>query len=269
MRTQYRQNTPLTESQLKHVAPSIFAAEAHISRSERYTYIPTAQILNALRKEGFEPFSVGQTRVRNEDKREFTKHLIRLRHVTNSNAKVGEEFNEIILLNSHDGSSSYQIMSGVFRLICSNGLVCGNATNDIRIPHKGDVIGRVVEGAYEILDNFKAIDDSKDNMKSLILNPSEQRIFAGAALELKYDETEKPINEEQLLRPRRYDDNKSDLWTTFNRVQENIIKGGLLSRTANSRRYTHTRAVTGIDQSIKLNRALWTLAESMKQLKAA
>jgi len=45
------------------VAPSIFADAPHESRSERYSYIPTASVLQGLRGEGFEPFMVCQTRV--------------------------------------------------------------------------------------------------------------------------------------------------------------------------------------------------------------
>ncbi|MGG6549144.1 UNVERIFIED_CONTAM: DUF945 domain-containing protein, partial [Prevotella sp. 15_C9] len=71
----------------------------------------------------------------------------------------------------------------------------------------------------------------------------------------------------QLLRPRRFDDRESDLWSTFNRVQENLVKGGLDGRTANGRRQ-RTRPVQGIDQNVRLNRALWLLAEGMRELKA-
>ena len=63
------------------------------------------------------------------------------------------------------------------------------------------------------------------------------------------------------------EDRKSDLWSIFNRVQENLVKGGLTGRTANGRRQ-RTRPVQGIDQNLRLNRALWMLAEGMRQLKS-
>ena len=75
-----RSQHPLTNDQIAEVAPSILAHTAHESRSARYSYIPTVDVLDALRKEGFQPFMVCQTRVRNEDMRDFTKHMIRLRH---------------------------------------------------------------------------------------------------------------------------------------------------------------------------------------------
>jgi hypothetical protein len=109
-----RSNEPLGEAQMRLAAPSIFASGKHQSRSERYTYIPTIEVLRGLRKEGFEPFMVSQSRSRIEGKTEFTKHMIRMRHA--GQVTTRPEANEIILINSHDGASSYQMLAGVFRL---------------------------------------------------------------------------------------------------------------------------------------------------------
>jgi hypothetical protein len=114
-----RSDSPLSDDQIHRVAPSIFADAPHESRSQRYAYIPTATVLTELRKEGFQPFMVTQTRTRHEDRRDYTKHMIRLRHASQINARG--EANEIILLNSHDGTSSYQMLAGMFRFVCSNG----------------------------------------------------------------------------------------------------------------------------------------------------
>ena len=75
-----RSETPLAEDQMRRAAPSIFAEGKHGSRSERYTYIPTIDVLRGLRHEGFEPFMVAQSKSRIEGKTEFTKHMIRMRH---------------------------------------------------------------------------------------------------------------------------------------------------------------------------------------------
>ena len=261
-----RADRPLSDDQIRAVAPSIFADAPHGSRSERYAYIPTATVLTKLRQEGFEPFMVCQTRVRNEDRREYTKHLIRMRHASQIN---GSEANEIILLNSHDGTSSYQMLAGMFRFVCHNGLVCGDTTADIRVPHKGDVAGQVIEGAYEVLQGFEQVRQSRDAMRAITLDTGEAEILARSALALKYDDPDKPapVTESQLLVPRRFDDRKPDLWSAFNRIQENMIKGGLSARTALGRRQ-RTREVQGIDQNLRLNRALWMLADGMRQLKA-
>lgn len=143
-----RADHPLSDDQIYQVARSIYAEAKHQSRSERYTYIPTGEVLGALRKEGFQPFTVCQTRVRDTGKREHTKHMLRLRHANQIN---GAEANEIILLNSHDGTCSYQLLAGMFRSVLINGLVCGDAVADLRIPHKGDVIGKVLAGTYSVL----------------------------------------------------------------------------------------------------------------------
>ena len=256
---------PLSDEQIRCVAPSIFAEAPHDSRSERYAYIPTAAVLTKLRGNGFEPFMVAQTRVRSEDRREFTKHMLRLRHASQT---ADKEAYEVILLNSHDGTSSYQMMSGLFRFVCKNGMVCGDLVEEVRIPHKGNVADSVVEGAFAVLDGANLVREVRDDMRALTLNEGEEQAFAHAALQLRYDPEAgaAPVTERDVLRARRMDDTGDDLWSTFNRVQENMLKGGLNGRARNGRRTT-TRAVTGIDQGVKLNRALFVLAQEMKRLK--
>jgi len=262
-----RSDSPLSDDQIHRVAPSIFAEAPHESRSQRYAYIPTATVLTELRKEGFQPFMVTQTRTRHEDRRDYTKHMIRLRHASQIN--VRGEANEIILLNSHDGTSSYQMLAGMFRFVCSNGLVCGDTVADVRVPHKGDVAGQVIEGAYQVLHGFDRALESRESMQAITLDEGEAEVFARAALSLKYDDPDKPapITESQILMPRRFDDRRPDLWSVFNRTQENLTKGGLHGRSANGRRQ-QTRPVQGIDSDIRLNRALWLLADGLRQLKA-
>lgn len=262
-----RSDSPLSDDQIHRVAPSIFAEAPHESRSKRYAYIPTATVLTELRKEGFQPFMVTQTRTRHEDRRDYTKHMIRLRHASQINARG--EANEIILLNSHDGTSSYQMLAGMFRFVCSNGLVCGDTVADVRVPHKGDVAGQVIEGAYQVLHGFDRALESRESMQAITLDEGEAEVFARAALSLKYDDPDKPapITESQILMPRRFDDRRPDLWMTFNRIQENLTKGGLSGRSANGRRQ-QTRPVQGIDSEVRLNRALWLLADGLRQLKA-
>ncbi|RQO53411.1 hypothetical protein DBR47_24170 [Paucibacter sp. KBW04] len=263
----------LTDAELRRVAPSVFAEAAHDSRSARYAYIATAEILAGLRKEGFEVFSARQSRCRSEDRSEHTKHLLRLRHISQVEnvAKVGDSVGEIVLLNSHDGSSSYQMMGGMFRFICSNGMVVPEGVcQTVKVHHAGKVQDKVVAGAYEVLDGLTRVIESRDEMRGIVLSSGEQQAFAQAALGLRFDLPEgqaAPVSAEQLLRPRRQEDGAADLWSTFNRVQENSVKGGLQGRLSNGVRRS-TRAVTGIDQDVKLNRALWTLAEEMRRLKA-
>ena len=270
-----RGDQPLSEDQMRTVAPSIFAEGKHASRSERYTYIPTIDVLRGLRKEGFEPFMVAQGASRVEGKAEFTKHMIRMRHA--GQVQTRPEANEIILINSHDGASSYQMLAGMFRFVCCNGLVVGDVVEDIRIPHKGNIQDDVIEGAFRVLDEFEAVSGHTEAMKALQLSAPEQLAFASAAQALRFGETSQepsaahrppPVTPTQLLEARRTADTGGSLWNTFQRVQENVIRGGLEGRTVQGRRAT-TRAVKSIDRGVSLNRALWTLAEEMRKLKEA
>lgn len=265
-----RAQQPLTMDQIRRVAPSVFAEEAHDSRSARYAYIATQEILAGLMREGFEVFSATQSKARSEDKREHTKHMLRLRHRSMQLQAVGDSAPEIVLVNSHDGSSSYKMMGGMYRLACNNGLtVPDGIVQTVKVLHSGHVADKVTEGAYEVLDGLTRVVDSRDGMRAVTLSDDESRVFAAAALQLRYDDDKPaPVEAAQVLRPRRLEDRAPDLWTTFNRTQENLIRGGLRGRAANGARQS-TRAVTGIDQDVKLNRALWTLAEEMRKLKAA
>jgi hypothetical protein len=262
----FRSDTPLTDEQLYRIAPSIFAKGKHESRSDRYTYIPTIEVLSGLKKEGFQPFMVAQSKSRVEGKSEFTKHMLRLR--LDGQIQKQEAY-EIILINSHDGTSSYQMLGGVLRFVCQNGCVAGDIIEDIRVPHRGNITENVIDAAYKIVDDFGAVEESIDNMKSTRLALPEAESFAEAALSLKYDRKDAaPIVPERLLNARRYEDRgKDDLWSTFNRIQENLLRGGLRGKTATGKNTT-TREVTAIDTNLKLNRALWILSEHMAALKA-
>ena len=264
---------PLSEDQMRSVAPSIFAEGKHVSRSLRYTWIPTIDVLRSLTREGFEPYMVTQGLSRIEGKAAFTKHMVRLRHGAQARDRV--EANEIILINSHDGASSYQLLAGVFRFVCKNGLVVGDVIQDIRIPHMGDIQGEVIDGAVRVLEQFREVDQHREAMQATMLQPPEQIAFATAALALRFGDhsveeqgghAPAPVTAAQLNEARRSEDAGASLWTTFQRVQENVTKGGLPGRSAQGRR-VQTRPVAAIDRSVNLNRALWRLAEEMRRIK--
>lgn len=293
-----RQQTPLTLDQLRLYAPSAFATAAHESRSDRYTYIPTSEVIRGLMREGFQPFKATQSRSRIEGKTEFTKHMIRFRHPDAiTTLKVGDSVPEVVLVNSHDGTSAYKLSAGLFRLVCSNGLMVADSTVEmLSIMHKGNIVDQVIEGSFEIVGQSEKALAKADDWTRLQLTPGEQGAFADAARELRFADAEgeikTPITAAQLLRPRRTEDAngpvgwrgdrtpvgpKQDLWHTMNVVQENVVKGGISgfqqavdahTGRKTARRVT-TREVKGIDQDVKLNRALWMLAERMAELKAA
>ncbi|MGQ3664436.1 DUF932 domain-containing protein [Citrobacter braakii] len=258
---QIRRDRPLTREELMQHVPSVFGENKHASRSEKYTFIPTITLLENLQREGFQPFFACQSRVRDPDRREHTKHMLRLRRTGQIN---GQQVPEIIILNSHGGESSFQLLPGIFRSVCTNSLVCGQSFGEIRVPHRGNVVEKVIEGAYEVLGIFDKVEEKRGAMESLLLPPPAQQAFARAALTYRFGEDHQPVMASQILTPRRYEDRQDDLWSVFNRCQENLLKGGLPGRTAKGKR-SHTRAVNGIDGDIKLNRALWVMAEQMQQ----
>ncbi|WNN51045.1 DUF932 domain-containing protein [Hafnia alvei] len=259
---QIRRDRPLTHEELMHYVPSIFGEDKHISHSDKYTFIPTITLLENLQREGFEPFFACQSRVRDPGRREHTKHLLRLRQ---SGQMTSQQVPEIIILNSHGGESSFQLLPGDFRSICINSLVCGQSLGEIRVPHRGNVVEKVIEGAYEVLGVFDRVEERREAMQSLMLPPPAQQALAHAALTYRFGEEHHPVTPSQILMPRRHEDQRDDLWTVYNRVQESLIKGGLASRSAKGKR-SQTRAVNGIDGDVKLNRALWVMAENMMNL---
>lgn len=259
---QIRRDRPLTREELMQVVPSVFGEDKHASRSDRCSYIPTITLLEYLQREGFQPFFACQSRVRDQDRREHTKHMLRLRC---AGQITGPQAHEIIILNSHDGASSFQLLPGIFRSVCTNSLVCGQSFGEIRVPHRGNVVEKVIEGAYEVLGIFDRVEEKREVMQSLLLPPPAQQALANAALTYRYGEDHQPVTASQILTPGRYEDRQNDLWTTYQRIQENLLKGGLPGRTAKGK-HSHTRAVNGIDGDVNLNRALWVMAENMLEL---
>jgi Domain of unknown function (DUF932) len=254
-------------------APSVFAESAHESTSSRYTQIPTIQIVEALRREGWMPVSASESRVRDDSKKGFAKHLLRFRHLDDiaRTLNVKDNFSEIVLLNSHDGTSSYQLHAGVFRLVCSNGMiVADNVLEKQCVRHSGDILGNVVEGVYSIVEDLPAVHSRIDHYKGIALNTEEQHVLASAGMALRWDENA-PVTPEKVVKANRHEDRPNDLWTVFNRVQENLLRGGLSGYTRDPMghiRRTTTREVKSVNENVRLNKALWMLADEMARLKA-
>lgn len=268
----------LTDAEIRTRAPSVFAESAHESRSERYLYVPTARIIEGLRSEGFMPTFAAQGRSRVEGKEAFTKHLVRFRHATDIEREpsdlLGKLSPEVVLINSHDGTSSYRIIAGLFRLICLNGLVTGESFDEVRVPHSHKQRDAVIEGTYRVIDESRRALTHAQQMSQIVLDRGERQAFAEAVHALRFDGSEgqaQAIRPERLIEPVRQTDAKPDLWTTFNVAQERAVRGGVagvrVAADGAPRRIVRTRPVNNIDGQTALNRALWTLAERMAALK--
>ena len=275
----------LTEADMRSLAPSLFATEAHSSRSDRFVPVATIDIVRGLQKEGFEVFSAQQAKTRDASKREHNKHMVRLRNPSMRQMANGDTF-EIVLINGNDGSSAYRMMPGFFRFVCANGLIVGKSIGETRVRHSGDAMHDVIDGAYTVLQDAPKVIDRVESFRATSLTRDEAVAFAAAAHQLRFpnasldrDDAEfapAPIEPMRLLSARRQEDmaERSNLWGVLNVVQENVIRGGQKgwveradARGRMQTRRASTRAVAGIDGNRDLNRALWTLAEEMAKLK--
>lgn len=272
-----RSMSPLTDGQLRAYAPSIFAEQPWHAMSDKYAFIPTIQVVEKMRAEGFVPVQAMQSSTRIAGKGDFTKHMIRFRDMRQGDkpldmdlVKVGAVFPELVLTNSHDGASAYALASGLFRLICTNGLMVGDGiVSHIKVTHRGgsNAADAVIDATYQVIEEQPKVMASIEAFSNLRLEAPEQRAFGAAALTLKYDDNA-PLTPEQVITPVRSDDAEPTLWNTFNVAQEHLVNGGDRYRSANLRRQ-RTRPVQGISENTRLNKALWTLAEEMRKLRAA
>jgi len=263
-----RNGLPLSSEEIQAAAPSAFAGQAHESRSDRYTFIPTSSVIDGLRGEGFVPTMAAQSRTRVEGKQYFTKHMIRFQNPELSAQNLNDSIPEVILINSHDGTSAYKVMLGIFRLVCSNGMVVAESmAASVSVRHTGNVIEEVVNATKSLIEFAPRVTESIRLWKTITLAPSEQLLLAEQALTLRYDDEIAPVTPEQVLRVQRYADQGDDLYTVFNRIQEGVVRGGQRVYNTETGRRSRTREVKGIDQNTKLNQALFALAEGMAKLK--
>src|SRR5262245_43970140 len=144
--------TVLSEQTLRAQAPSIFASGPMAGVSDRYTFVPTARIVDGLRELDWVPVDVEEQRIRNESRRGFQKHLLRFRRAEQM-ATLDEWNVELVLLNSHDRGCAYQLHAGIYRRICSNGLVLSEGSfQAMRFRHSGLDAAEVVEASFRLLE---------------------------------------------------------------------------------------------------------------------
>jgi hypothetical protein len=271
----------LSQDEMRRIAPSIFAARPHASRSERFRAIPTIEVLRGLEKEGFFAVGARQSASRDATKTDYTRHMIRLRRLDDARQyRVGDVVCEIILRNANDGTCAYELMAGLFRIRCLNSLVAQIATvESIKVRHSGDALQKVIDGTYRVLGQADAVLAAPRDWSRIALDYDARAALAASAHLLRFGDAEgkatTPIKPAQLLTPRRADDRADDLWTTLNVIQENVMRGGLSARAPASTdqhgrwrrgRLVTTRAVNNIDQDVRLNRALWGLGERMARV---
>lgn len=260
----------LTTEEIAANAPSAFARDFSEMRTDKYTMFNTADIIEALAAEGFVPTLAYQhnpkhsakflerRQDRMEANRHHQRHLIRFTHVDHIGGNLKDERPELVLVNSHNGACSYQLSAGIFRLVCSNGLVIKSADfGCVNIRHEGHSIDEVVAASLNIASKFNEIYPVVDEMKKIRLNPSQVTMFALQSAKIKFGD-KKFEGVRQLVEPLRQEDADNTLWNVFNRAQENLIRGG--------RKVTQRvmQPVERIEEAIRINGSLWELANSYR-----
>ena len=255
---------PLSIDELRRRTPAVFAGGASARTRSSYRFIDTASVLEALLRAGFRPSAAQQTRSRAGSDPSHARHMIRLRPVREQVTML-DCIPEICLINAHDGSSAYQLLAGLYRPLCTNGLLCRLGDFAIvRIAHRTSVIADVVAGAIEVCAQFGPLRSRVQAMAGRLLSPGEQLQLAHTAYHLRWTRSDAlpPFPPARLLEPRRTADNLPTLWHTFNRCQEAILAGGIHYHSARER-LVATRRIRNIREEVRINTALWQAAERL------
>ena len=252
----------LSMESLREQVPAVFAPAAHESLSQKYTFIPTERVLSGLMNAGFVPVDGRQAQSR-KGSPVHARHILRLRRRFET-VQLKDSIPEIVFLNSHDGTSAYQLRVGIYRVVCTNGLIVSQgAFPMVRVNHRGDVVDAVITGALEMAERFESLAGQVERMEKRSMFKDEQIAFAARALEIRFADTlEAGMAPSALLASRRVEDVGDDLWRVMNRVQENLLRGGLSRRSA-SGRLTRTRGIRSIREDVRINSRLWDLASDV------
>ncbi|ACB77731.1 DUF932 domain-containing protein [Opitutus terrae] len=272
----------LSLDDLRRVAPSVFAEQARPGVSSRYTFVSTAQVVDLLRGEGWEPVKANQQRVRLENRQGFQMHELRFARradLENASFAIGDVRPELILQNAHDGTRAYRIDAGLYRLVCRNGLTVADADfAHVAIRHVDVSAEKFAAAAQAVAENTPRVMEVIARWQAVALTPLARHSFAARAMALRWDSAQpvtRLLRPDQLLAPARYGDQATDLWTTFNVVQERLCRGGLryaghIPAAEGAVFPTHylrntTRPVGGLTEGQRLNKALWNLAEEFSR----
>ena len=266
----------LTNDELRAACPHAFKHEpTNPNVSGKYVQANTMTVIDDLAKLGWYPVQAKQCRAKKNSSGIRSFHMIALQNPDIKIMRNGEvdAYPRIILTNSHDGFNSFKFMLGLFRVVCSNGLVvCDNEMVNMSIRHINytfDELRRIVATAVEEVPN---IVNTMNQMRLTELSEDNKMELAKEMFKIRkgYDEKDQvEVDNETLkdiLTPVRSEDNSNDLWTVFNICQEKMIKGGFFTTTKNNKTRKQ-RGITSIKKDMEYNQKLWTAAS--KYLMAA
>jgi hypothetical protein len=259
----------LTTEEIQKRAPAAFATAPLAGASDRYSFMPTSQVVDLFRSEGWEPVKAVEHSVRLEGRRGFQAHMIRFARRDDVTRSFGlqEVRPELVLRNSHDRSAAFKIDGGLFRLVCLNGLVVSDtAFPGIALRHVDVAPEAFIKGAAAVVENTPRLLETVHAWQKIPLTPAARTEFATKALGVRWPTAEdRPagVTASVLLTGRRFGDHAPDLWTTFNLVQENLVRGGAKFR--NGRARSKIRTVKSPASDVAINKGLWSLAAEFSQ----
>jgi Domain of unknown function (DUF932) len=254
---------PLDATQLAHRVPAAFADRPADKTSAKYVFLSTKTLIDALFQAGFVATAANQTHCRRGSDPAYARHMLRFQHPREAVALV-DAIPQIVLINAHDGSSSYDLRAGLYRPVCTNGLMVQLGDFGlIHVPHRGNVVRNVVDAAMAMIRDFGRVGEAVQQMATFNLTHAQRLDFARQALAVRYRQDQhQPVTPEQVTAVRREADARDDVWTTYNVIQENLMRGGLTGRSATGRN-TCTRTVSAIREDVRINAGLWQLAMNM------
>lgn len=264
----------LSNDDLRRVCPmALHTTPTNPEVSDRYVHANTMTVVEDLAKLGWFPVQAKQCRNKKNSSGIRSFHMIafqnpdvKITKTLDNGEKVVDTYPRIILTNSHDGFNSFKFMLGLFRLVCSNGLVvCDNQMVDMAIRHINydfEELRKVVASAIE---RVPEIVNTMNEMRNVILTDEQKTALATEVVKLRKgveDDKDFVVEAEvveDILKPVRAEDKGSDLWTIFNICQEKMIKGGFgLRSTRNKLR--RQRGITSIKKDMEFNQRLWNTA---------
>jgi Domain of unknown function (DUF932) len=233
--------------------------------SPNYNFMPTYQIIDALKDEGFYVSGHQSARSRLPGGLAYAKHLIRMRHQNDIATDITPE---VIIINSHNRSAALQIKAGAFRFVCQNGLMIGTTTGETgKIYHNAKhtmdhIIGTAIHLASTSRDRLGIV----DTMKSVVLSKDDRHEFAYAARDL-LPNPHLVDNVDELTYINRYEDKEDTVWHVYNRIQENVMRGNYMIKSLYKGlpMVRKARPVQNIDRNVQLNEKLWDLAVEFTQ----
>ena len=249
----------LSKEQVKQVAPSVFTKTGSSNVSEKYSHIPTERVMDDMSALGWKVVDAKEIKARKNQG--FQKHMLVFANpeiIINGN-DGDTVFPRILLTNSHDGKNAFTFKAGLFRLVCSNGLVIADEQfGEMKIRHMGYDFEALQLLITQMVEKLPLTVESMNKFKTKQLSQEQKQKFALEALGLRFDTENKTFNVSEFLTPTRKEDEGNDLWSVFNLVQEKLVNGMFDYRAGSKNR--KARRIKNFQQDVKLNSELYELA---------